>query len=194
MSNILGKRTRFEFLSKIEYSRLGLDSRTDLKPFLINCLVRQFSFATYNQNVRTLLPIEYTRLASVTKLPVKIIYPIVKGFLVELVYFRRFLRAYTFSYDHTARLNKLRIYLHKIHRLAPIFNFKRAKENARILKIKLRELCFFPQITTQIAIVVFITDLNDKKHEKRIVQANLRLLCDCSAYSFHRTRKKLGLG
>ncbi|KKL94758.1 hypothetical protein LCGC14_1861430, partial [marine sediment metagenome] len=128
------------------------------------------------------------------KVPVKIIYPIVKGFLVELVYFKRFLKEHTFTYDQTANLDELQTYLHKIHWLAPVFDFKRAKENARILKIKLQDLCFFPQFTTQIAIVVFVTDLNDKEHEKRIVQANLRLLCDCSAYSFHRTRKKLGLG
>lgn len=47
---------------------------------------------------------------------------------------------------------------------------------------------------TNIAIIVFVTDKNDKIHSKRIIQANLRLLCDCSAYSFHRTHNKLGLG
>ena len=188
------RKHNFGALSKFDYSNLGLDSQKDLRPFLLNNLFRQFSFATYNQKVSSLRPNEYIRLASVTKVPVKIIYPIVKGFLVELVYSKRFLRKHTFSYDQTARLVELQTYLQKIHRLAPVFDFKRAKENARILKIKLQDLCFFPQFTTQIAIVVFVTDLNDKKHEKRIVQANLRLLCDCSAYSFHRTRKKLGLG
>ena len=188
------RKHNFGTLSKFDYSDLGLESQNDLRPFLLNNLFRQFSFATYNQKVSALRPIEYIRLTSVTKVPVKIIYPIVKGFLVELVYFKRFLKEHTFTYDQTANLDELQTYLHKIHWLAPVFDFKRAKENARILKIKLQDLCFFPQFTTQIAIVVFVTDLNDKEHEKRIVQANLRLLCDCSAYSFHRTRKKLGLG
>ncbi|KKK77087.1 hypothetical protein LCGC14_2857120, partial [marine sediment metagenome] len=101
---------------------------------------------------------------------------------------------HTFSYYETAQLDELIAFLNKVHKLAPVFDFKRAKENARILKIKLQEMCFFPHFTTQIAIVVFVTDLNDKAHKKRIVQANLRLLCNCSAYSFHRTRNKLGLG
>ncbi|KKM76339.1 hypothetical protein LCGC14_1381080, partial [marine sediment metagenome] len=85
------RKYSFGTLSKFDYSDLGLDSEKDLRPFLLNNLFRQFSFATYNQKVSALRPIEYIRLASVTKVPVKIIYPIVKGFLVELVYFKRFL-------------------------------------------------------------------------------------------------------
>ena len=188
------RKFSIEALSQVNFSDFGLNSIKDLRPFLLTNLFRRSSFATYNQNVRALLPIEYTRMASNTKIPVKIIYPIIKQFLVELVYFRRDLRKHTFSYDQTTKLNKLIVYLLKIHQLAPVFDFDRAKENARILKIKLQNLCFFPQFMTQIAIVVFVTDLNDKKHDKRIIQANLRLLCDCSAYSFHRTRNKLGLG
>ncbi|KKL12750.1 hypothetical protein LCGC14_2532640 [marine sediment metagenome] len=181
-------------ISQFDYSNIGVKSQKGLRPFLLNYLFRQFSFATHNQKVNSLRSSEYIKLASVTKVPVKIINPIVKGFLVELVYFRRFLREHTFSYKETARLVKLVSFLAKIHKLAPVFDFERAKENAQILKMKLQDLCFFPQFTTQIAIVVYVTDLRDKIYSKRIVQANLRLLCDCSAYSFHRTRKKLGLG
>ena len=187
------RKHSFGTLSQFDYSDIGLESQNDLRPFLLNNLFRQASFATYNQNVSSLRPLEYTKLASTTKLPVEIIYPIVKGFLIELVYFKRFLRKQTFSYSETAKLDELITFLNKVHKLAPVFDFKRARENARILKIKLQEMCFFPHFTTQIAIVVFVTDLNDKAHKKRIVQANLRLLCNCSAYSFHRTRNKLGL-
>ena len=96
MTQIVRKYSSLEALSQFDYSSLGFESEKDLKHFLINTLVRQFSFATYNQNVSTLRPIEYTKLASVTKLPVKILYPVVKRFLVELVYFRRFLRTHNF--------------------------------------------------------------------------------------------------
>ncbi|KKK52925.1 hypothetical protein LCGC14_3100000 [marine sediment metagenome] len=188
------RKHNFGTLSKFDYSDIGLESQNDLRPFLLNNLFRQVSFATYNQNVSSVRPLGYIRLASATKLPVKIIYPIVKGFLIELVYFKRFIRKHTFSYYETAQLDELIAFLNKVHKLAPVFDFKRAKENTRILKIKLQEMCFFPHFTTQIAIVVFVTDLNDKDHKKRIVQANLRLLCNCSAYSFHLTRNKLGLG
>ncbi|KKL93004.1 hypothetical protein LCGC14_1879060, partial [marine sediment metagenome] len=149
------RKHNFGALSQFDYSDIGLKSQNDLRPFLLNKLFRQFSFATYNQNVSSLRPLEYTKLALVTKLPVKIIYPIIKGFLIELVYFKRFLRKHTFSFDETAKLDKLITFLNKVHKLAPVFDFKRARENARILKIKLQEMCFFPHFTTQIAIVVF---------------------------------------
>jgi hypothetical protein len=86
------------------------------------------------------------------------------------------------------------IYLRKLHRLAPIFDFPRAKENARILKHKLDVRCFMPQFTTQLAIVLYVTDLNDLSMETVVKQSNLRILCNCSAYAFHRTRNRLGLG
>ncbi|KKL72628.1 hypothetical protein LCGC14_2083030, partial [marine sediment metagenome] len=142
------RKHNFGTLSQFDYSDIGLDSQNDLRPFLLNNLFRQASFATYNQNVSSVRPSEYTKLASTTKLPVKIIYPIVKGFLIELVYFKRFLRKHIFSYNETAKLDELITFLNKVHKLAPVFDFKRARENARILKIKLQEMCFFPHFTT----------------------------------------------
>ncbi len=46
---------------------------------------------------------------------------------------------------------------------------------------------------TKIAIVIYVTDLKDPQVEKPIKQTNIRALCGCSAYAFHRTRNKLGL-
>ena len=37
------------------------------------------------------------------------------------------------------------------------------------------------------------TDLLDKNKPQKIIQSNLRALCCCSAYAFHRTRNKIGL-
>ncbi|HEC38186.1 hypothetical protein LCGC14_1152460 [marine sediment metagenome] len=105
------RKHSFGTLSQFDYSDIGLESQNDLNPFLLNNLFRQASFATYNQNVSSLRPLEYTKLASTTKLPVKIIYPIVKGFLIELVYFKRFLRKHTFSYNETAKLDELITFL-----------------------------------------------------------------------------------
>ncbi|TKJ18045.1 MAG: hypothetical protein CEE43_19015 [Promethearchaeota archaeon Loki_b32] len=87
-------------------------------------------------------------------------------------------------------------YIQFFHRLAPIFDLKRAKENAKILQEKLRRLCICPQVMTQVAVIIFITDLLDntlfRKYQK-IIQSNVRVLCNCSAYAFHRTRNKIGL-
>jgi hypothetical protein len=87
----------------------------------------------------------------------------------------------------------MKIYLHKFSRFAPVFDFHRAKQNACILEMKLNRICFWPQFMTQIAIVIYVTDLNDSRFEKKIKQTNLRALCGCSAYAFHRSRNKLGL-
>ncbi|MFX1490172.1 MAG: hypothetical protein ACFFBI_13550 [Promethearchaeota archaeon] len=170
----------------------GVQTYQDIVKLVLNCMFRELSFANRSCQIRSLTSQEYNHIASQTKLPINVVMSIISRFLVKMVYFRKFLRNYTFS-DYTHRLKKLQIYLHKISRIAPVFDYKRAKENARILKLKLKSLCFFPQFLTQIAVVIFITDLNDTRFEKKIIQTNLRLLCDCSAYAFHRTRNKLGL-
>jgi hypothetical protein len=113
--------------------------------------------------------------------------------LGELKYIREFFKKNSISYTPFNRLRKMKIYLHKLRRLAPVFDFQRAKQNAQILEKKLNLLCFWPQFMTQIAIVIFVTDLNDSHFKKKIKQTNIRALCDCSAYAFHRTRNKLGL-
>jgi len=46
---------------------------------------------------------------------------------------------------------------------------------------------------TQIAVTIFIRDILDKGKTQKIIQANIRTLCSCSAYTFHRTRNKVGL-
>ncbi|MFX1365502.1 MAG: hypothetical protein ACFFCE_05875 [Promethearchaeota archaeon] len=80
-------------------------------------------------------------------------------------------------------------------RLAPLFDYKRAKTNAQILKSKLESLFFWSSLTSQIAVIIYVTDLLDKnnKNKPRLIQANLRSLCNCSAYAFHRTYYKIGL-
>lgn len=168
-------------------------SQHEVEEIILNYLFREICFVSHPQKIRALTSQEYKDLADITKLPVNLIHSVISKFLVNLIYFRRFLRNYSFTYNYTKSLRKLQIYLRKLHRFAPIFDFPRAKENARILKNILDRSCFLPQFTTQLAIVVFVTDLNDKDYEKKIIQTNLRVFCNCSAYAFHRTRNKLGL-
>jgi len=170
-----------------------LEFRNEVKDIVLNCLFRDFSFFTPLQEIKELPLIELRGIAGATKIPVKVIDSVVSKFLIELKYVRNFLKSNPVSYTPFSHLRKMRIYLHKFNRLAPVFDFRRAKQNARILETKLSHLCFWPQFMTQVAIVIFITDLNDLQFEKKIKQINLRALCGCSAYAFHRTRNKLGL-
>lgn len=160
---------------------------------VLNTLFRDYCFVSPSQKIRALTVQEYTNIAMDTGLPIALAYSIISKFLVNLVYFRRFLRSYQFTYEYTKSLRKLKLYLHKFHRFAPIFDYSRAKENARILKKLLDQHCFMPQFTTQLAIVLFVTDINDKEFENKIIQTNLRNFCNCSAYAFHRTRNRLGI-
>jgi len=92
-----------------------------------------------------------------------------------------------------SKAQTLPILLWRLHRIAPVFDYKRAKENTKRLQKKLNQLCFWPQVMTQLAIVLFITDQLDTTQPQKIIQVNLRALCSCSGYAFHRTRNKIGL-
>ena len=165
-----------------------------LKPRLLNCLFRYTSFIDGNENLRRISDIECKVLSSRTKIPVYKVRLILDHFLNDLTHFKKFLRSGLLTYSISDQARKVRIYLHKVHRLAPVFDYKRARENARRLKLKLDQLFFWPQVMTQVAVVIFITDFLDKKwNDNNLLQTNLRALCDCSAYAFHRTRNKIKL-
>jgi hypothetical protein len=174
-------------------NRTIFEFRREVRNTVLNCLFRDYSFFTPLQEVRELPLIELRRIAGSTKIPVKVVDSVVGKFLVELKHIREFFKSNSVSYSPFSHLRKMSIYLHKFWRLAPVFDFRRAKQNARILEAKLSHICFWPQLMTQVAIVIFVTDLNDPQFEMKIKQTNIRALCDCSAYTFHRTRNKLGL-
>lgn len=165
-----------------------------LKIRLLNCLFRYTSFVDGNERLRQISDIECKVLSSKTKIPVSKVRKILDKFLVNLAYFKEFLRSGLLTYSISDQARKVRIYLHKVYRLAPVFDYKRARENARRLKLKLDQLLFWPQVMTQVAIIIYVTDYLDKNRKNdKLLQTNLRALCDCSAYAFHRTRNKIGL-
>ena len=164
-----------------------------LKPIVLNYLFRNIAFVTNQDKIRALTTPEYENITENTKIPVKLIHKFVSCFLIDLLRFKLFIKENPQILNSKKQNRKVHIYLHKFYRIAPVFDYKRAKENARLLKLKLDQLFFWPQIMTQIAIIIFITDVLDKNHSQKIIQANLRTLCSCSAYAFHRTRNKVGL-
>ena len=165
-----------------------------LRISLLNCLFRYISIIDGDENLRRISDIECKVLSSRTKIPVYKVRRILDKFLYDLTHFKEFLRSGMLTYSISDQARKVKIYLHKVHHLAPVFDYRRARENARRLKLKLDQLLFWPQVMTQIAVVIFITDYLDKKwNDNKLLQTNLRALCDCSAYAFHRTRNKIGL-
>jgi hypothetical protein len=168
-------------------------SQNHLKPRVLNYLFRYITFLDHREKIRTLTDGEYGQLFKDIEIPVIIIHKFISRFLVDLIRFRKFLASHPNILSSKSQDRIVRICLHKLYHLAPVFNYRRAKENAKRLKSKLDRLCFWPQVMTQVAIVIYITDLLDSSYEQKIIQTNLRTLCSCSAYAFHRTRNKLGL-
>lgn len=134
-------------------------------------------------------------IAGETHLPEVLVLEVMNKFLKEVKAFNELLRsgyiAWTPERKHLYR--KVRVYLHKAHKIAPIFDYQRAKKNLELLQILLSRNFFWPHIPTQLALVIFVTDRKDPNlvNNNYILQKNLRALCSCSAYAFHMARNKL---
>jgi len=168
-----------------------------IKSKVLNYLFRNFCFVDVKDRLIT-IPQDFIKKVSIdTHIPLGKIENVIRKFLVELYYYRKFLNCIKLSWEHDLRTfnRKLRVYLHKCYRLAPIFDYCRARTNLEILYRLLESKFHWPQITTQIALIVFVTDRNNTKivSKNYILQKNLRVLCNCSAYAFHRARNKLGI-
>ena len=191
MTQTLKKQT-VESYSGSDYYNKFYKSQNGFKSRILDFLFRNISF-TRNERVYVLTQAEYDLLHSKLDFPVVLIHKYCSKFLVNLIQIKRFLSKYPHILKSKNQERKVLINLRKIYRLAPVFDYKRAKENVRRLRKKLDYLCFWPQIMTQVAVVIYITDLLDKNKPQKIIQSNLRALCCCSAYAFHRTRNKIGL-
>ncbi len=186
------KKQNTENYSGSDYYNKFYKSQNGFKSIILDFLFRNISF-TRNERVYVLTQAEYDLIKSKLNFPAVLIHKYCSKFLVNLIQIKRFLSKYPHALKSKNQERKVLINLRKIYRLAPVFDYKRAKENARRLKKKLDCLCFWPQIMTQVAVVIYITDLLDKNKPQKIIQSNLRALCCCSAYAFHRTRNKIGL-
>jgi hypothetical protein len=117
--------------------------------------------------------------------------------LRELGLFLRFLRSYTIKHNPKNIQKKVRIYLHKIHLIIPVFDYQRARANLKILHQLFYQKNYWPSVSTQLALVIYITDQLDQnlpideKGKKFIFQKNIRSVCNCSAYAFHRAKNRL---
>ena len=172
-------------------------SDKEIKVKLLNAFLRKFSTLS-NGKVNESLKIEEIKaISSITNIPPPLVKRNVNKFLYDLKLINEFYRDYNMKWEHEPKkLNrKIRIHLHRIHRFAPVFNYDRARKNLEILHLLLKKKLFWPQINTQIAIVIYVTDKNDKNYQdnERIIQKNIRMLCSCSEYAFHRTRNMLDI-
>ncbi len=192
MTQTLKKET-FEVDNINDYYNKYYKSQNKLKPIVLNYLFRNISFLTLREKTRAVTASENIHISKALTIPVKLVHKFNSEFLIGLLNLRKFLNSNPEVLHAKDQRKIINIFLYRFYRLAPVFDYKRAKENARRLKEKLDTLFFWPQLITQLTIVIFITDLLDKSKPQKIIQTNLRALCGCSAYAFHRTRNRIGL-
>jgi len=134
-------------------------------------------------------------IAEQMRVPDVLVLEVISRFLKEVKAFSELLRSGYIAWtpERKRLYRKVRVYLHKAHKIAPIFDYQRAKRNLELLHILLGRNFFWPHVPTQLALVIFVTDRNDPNlaNNNYILQKNLRALCSCSAYAFHMARNKL---
>jgi hypothetical protein len=187
------KKEAFEFGDIEEYYKKFYKSQHKLKSIVINHLFRNISFITSKDKIRAITESEYEEISNDLHIPKILVHKFISKFLIRLLKMRKFIQINPGVLHTEDREKLINLFLKRYHRLAPIFDYQRAKINASILKKKLKILCFWPQLMTQLAIIVFITDHLDKNQKEKLKQADIRALFNCSAYAFHRTRNKIGL-
>ena len=109
-----------------------------------------------------------------------------KWFLERINYFHS-KKEMRWNPDLDKRLLDLNDSLKTIHGIAPVFDLSRGLANLKTLQTISEIINVFPKFNTQMALVVFATDLKAKP-KKPLIQRNIRLLTNCSAYAFHRNR------
>lgn len=166
-----------------------------LNDIILDYLFRNISFINNNRLIKDFTLSDYHKISSEIHISTSIIKDTIDKFLINLKNFKSFLKSCKIRHDPKNLNRKIRIYLHKIHRIAPVFNYNRARKNLEILQSLLAKKNFWPTRSTQIAIVIYITDKNDENYpeNKKILQKNIRTLCNSSAYAFHRTRNILNI-
>lgn len=168
-----------------------------IKSVVLSYLVRNFSLVNYNREIRKPSDTQLKIIASNTEVSISLIRKVVREFIDGVIYYNKLLRNCKTKYNPKNRNRKTRAYLHKLYRLAPVFDYKRARKNLEILQFHLAQRGTWLKISSQLAIVIYVTDKNEVNSgdkniiQKNIIQKNILTISCCSAFAFHRARNEL---
>ncbi len=167
------------------------------KEKVLNYFFRLESFTNDRNEYKNLTPLLVGNIAKETNLPNSVVLNTALEFLTEATQFSHTLSLGLISWGTGEKsvLRQAKFYLRKVYKIAPVFDYSRAIANLEILHTLLKKVFYWPRITTQLALTIFVTDRNDPNITKNeyILQKNLRTFCACSAYAFHMARKKLNI-
>ncbi|MHA2289328.1 MAG: hypothetical protein ACXABG_11140 [Promethearchaeota archaeon] len=164
---------------------------------IINLLFRYESLIDEDNKIRTPHSLNLDKIAKKANTAKGVVLYVLNNFFRELNTFHDFLstRYENWRPGKSHIIEKLNLYLENLHITAPVFNYERAKKNIDVLYYLLSKSFYWPHITTQLALLIFVTDRNDPDVNGKayILQKNLRMLCCCSAYAFHCARNRLSI-
>ena len=181
-----------QIVEKDDIPEYGLNGKA-----IINFLFRYESLIDNNNKIRAPYNLNLDLIAEKTNSSRSVVLYIFNSFLRELKDFHDFLTTRYENWIPGRRYiyEMLNTYLKRLYKTAPIFNYERAKKNLVSLHNLLTINYYWPHITTQLALLIFVTDRNDPNitDKSYILQKNLRMLCTCSAYAFHCSRNRLNI-
>ena len=190
-----GNTSEAVFLVKKVEMPSELSKRFLAKKRVLDYFFRCESLTNGDNSVIELSHFLVKNIAGRTHVPDILVLAILSQFLKEVKAFSEILRSGYIAWtpERKRLYRKIRVYLHKAHKIAPIFDYNRARKNIELLHVLLGRKFFWPHVPTQLALVIFVTDRNDANltNNNYILQKNLRALCSCSAYAFHMARNKL---
>jgi hypothetical protein len=188
---------RLEKLQNAEYTTPARKkpSYRELRELVLNYLLRYEKIIDKEGQLVDLNPILLGRLVAETIATRSQIIAIYTNFLYGLRGVRWALESKHIRWGHTTsgQYRTVRIYLHKLYHIAPVFSYSRALHNLGVLHTLLDRVSYYPTLSTQLALVIFVTDRSNVnlKDGPPIPQYNLRALCYSSAYAFHHARNRL---
>jgi hypothetical protein len=175
----------------------GLDVNSGVRKRVVSYFLRFECLEDSEGSIAELNHLMVNRISKEARAPRSFVVSTVGRLLTEVEGFNQFLRSGLISWNANGKslFRKVRVYLRKTHKIVPAFDYPRAVRNLESLHAILNRKFYWPHIATQLALIIFVTDRNDPSlaDKNYILQKNLRTLCGCSAYAFHRARNKLGI-
>ena len=104
---------------------------------VLNVLLRhRFLRLSSDEMVGIVSKISFEKISRWTNLSQDVVKPVVRRYLLDVENYRRFVQnsGFKWPFELYQSWKKARIYLRKVHRIAPVFDYERARINLRTLQ------------------------------------------------------------
>ena len=169
-------------------------SNRKFKSVVLNILLRhKFLRLSSNETAGIVSKNSFDKISRWTNFSQDFVKQVVRRYLFDVENYKKFVQNSKFKwpYELDQSWKKASIYLRKMHRIAPVFDYERARINLRTLQQALYKKRFWPRLSTQLSVTIRVTDMLDKNYEEKLVQSYVRYMCKSSAFAYHKTKNLL---